>query len=123
MALLKLSELSGRQARTLSAGQTQLVAMARALVVAPDVLLLDEPTASLDPARVALVEQAVEAIRAERPMTLVWATHNLFQARRVSHRVAFLWNGKLVEAGATEDIFERPNDARTADFVNGRLVY
>jgi tungstate transport system ATP-binding protein len=123
MDLLDLAPLAERQARTLSAGQTQLVAMARALVVSPDVLLLDEPTGSLDPAHVALVERAVQTFRERRPMTIVWATHNLFQARRVAQRVAFLWNGKLIEAAETEAIFDRPGDPRTADFVNGRLVY
>src|SRR5207302_1652855 len=82
--------LAARQARTLSGGETQLVALARALVLDTDVLLLDEPTAHLDPARVARVEEALREAHRRRGATVVWATHNLFQARRVADRVALL---------------------------------
>jgi tungstate transport system ATP-binding protein len=123
LALLGLGGMAARNARKLSVGQTQLVAIARAIVLAPEVLLLDEPTSSLDPAHVELVETAARAVQADRPMTIVWSTHNLFQARRVADRVAFLWNGELIEAAPTEDIFERPTDRRTADFVKGRTVW
>lgn len=119
----RLGKVVSQSARTLSGGQTQLVALARAFVVSPDVLLLDEPTANLDPAHVALVEEAVRRLHAERPVTILWATHNLFQARRVAERVALLWNGKLIEVAATEQFFENPADQRTADFVQGKMIY
>lgn len=118
-----LSALAQQSALTLSGGQTQLVALARALVIEPDVLLLDEPTAHLDPAYVALVEDTIQQFRQERRMTVVWATHNLFQARRVADRTALLLNGQLVEVSGTEEFFARPCDSRTADFVQGRMVY
>lgn len=120
---LGLSKFALQSALTLSGGQTQLVALARALVIEPDVLLLDEPTAHLDPAHVALVEETIRQVRQERPMTVVWATHNLFQARRVADRTALLLNGQLVEVTPTEEFYTNPSDPRTADFVQGRMVY
>jgi tungstate transport system ATP-binding protein len=119
---LGLGELAGRAARTLSGGEAQLVALARALVLEPEVLLLDEPTAHLDPARVALVEAVVGDFR-RRGATVVWATHNLFQARRVARRVAFLLDGRLVEVAPAEEFFTAPRDPRTAAFVRGDMVY
>lgn len=119
----ELARLADQSAQTLSGGQVQLTALARALACEPDVLLVDEPTASLDPARVALVERALEAYSSERRPTIVWATHNLFQARRTSQRVCLLLDGSVVEAAPTEDFFEHPRDSRAADFVAGRMIY
>jgi tungstate transport system ATP-binding protein len=120
---LGIERLARQSAQTLSGGQVQLVALARALVIEPEVLLLDEPTANLDPARVALVEDVVREMRQRDTMTIVWATHNLFQARRVAGRVGLLWNGQLVEVGSTGQLFQSPSDPRTRDFVEGRAVY
>lgn len=118
-----LTKFASQAARTLSGGQTQLVALARALIVEPDILLLDEPTANLDPAHVEIVETTLRSIQAERQVTVVWATHNLFQARRVANRVALLWNGQLIEASESNSFFETPADPRTADFLQGRMIY
>jgi tungstate transport system ATP-binding protein len=120
---LSLLDLASQLAHVLSGGQMQLVALARALVVEPDVLLLDEPTAHLDPARVALLEEVVQEFQRQRQATLVWATHNLFQARRVAHRVALLLEGRLVEVAPTQTFFETPSDPRTAAFVQGKMIY
>ena len=120
---LGLTALAGRSARTLSGGEAQLVALARGLVLEPEVLLLDEPTAHLDPARVDRVEDVVRDLQDRRRTTVVWATHNLFQARRVAQRVAFLLDGQLVEVAPVEDFFEAPHDPRTAAFVRGEMVY
>ncbi len=120
---LGLGALAHRPGRALSGGEAQMVALARALVLEPEVLLLDEPTAHLDPARVALVEEVVREAHRRRQITVVWATHNLFQARRVAGRVAFLLDGRLVEAAATEEFFTAPRDPRSAAFVRGEMVY
>ena len=120
---LKLLSLAEQLARTLSGGQMQLVAVARALVLEPDVLVLDEPTANLDPAHVALVEEVIAETHRRRDATIIWTTHNLFQARRVAERVGLLLDGQLVEVAATDDFFNRPADPRTAAFVAGRMVY
>ena len=120
---LGLAALAGRAARTLSGGEVQLVALGQALVLEPEVLLLDEPTAHLDPARVVLAEEAVRDLHRRRGTTIVWATHNLFQARRLAQRVGFLLDGHLVETAAPEQFFTAPHDPRTAAFVRGEMVY
>jgi tungstate transport system ATP-binding protein len=108
---------------SLSAGEGQRVALARALVTRPDVLLLDEPTANLDPANVTIIEKALaQAMDTWQPAVLL-VTHNLFQARRVARRTGLLVSGRLVEAGETAQVFERPADPRTAAFVRGEMVY
>lgn len=120
---LGLTKIALQSAQTLSGGQVQLVALARALVIEPEVLLLDEPTAHLDPAHVALVEKTIRELQQERRTTIVWATHHLFQARRVAVRTALLLNGQLAEVAPTEEFFTHPSNPRTADFVQGRMVY
>jgi tungstate transport system ATP-binding protein len=125
-ALLERLGLSGcarQSAATLSGGQTQLAALARALVLAPEVLLLDEPTANLDPARVALVEEVIGEVRRRGGATIVWATHNLFQARRTADRVALLLDGRVVETAPVREFFEAPRDSRTAAFLRGEMMY
>jgi phosphate transport system ATP-binding protein len=106
-------------AARLSGGQQQRLCIARALAHAPDVLLLDEPTASLDPLATQHVEELVYALRAE--LTVVIVTHNLQQAARVSDRTAFLLAGRLVELEDTDRLFTAPQDARTEAFVTGRF--
>lgn len=103
----------------LSGGQQQLLCLARALAVGPDVLLLDEPTSSLDP----ISTEFVEAMLAELvpALTLIIVTHNLGQARRVSHRTMFFYEGQLVEHGPTDDVFERPTNPQTERYVTGRF--
>ncbi len=120
---LGLGRLTRHDARLLSGGQTQLVALARALVLEPEVLLLDEPTANLDPAYVVLVEEVIREVQAARGMTVVWATHNLFQARRVSHWVTLLLGGSVVEVAENSAFFAQPRDPRTAAFIQGKMVY
>ena len=103
----------------LSGGQQQLLCLARALAVEPDVLLLDEPTSSLDPVTTEMVEGLLR--RLAEHLTIVIVTHNLAQARRVAQTTAFLYNGILVEAGDTQQIFEAPNEPETVSYVSGRI--
>jgi tungstate transport system ATP-binding protein len=120
---LELARIASQPARSLSGGQVQLVALARALAVEPEVLLVDEPTAHLDPALVALIEGVIAERNRVQGTTVVWATHNLFQARRVAHRVGLLLDGELVEVAPTRIFFESPSDPRTAIFVRGEMIY
>jgi phosphate transport system ATP-binding protein len=103
----------------LSGGQQQLLCLARALAVGPEVLLLDEPTSSLDPISTERVEGLLRQLTPA--LTLIIVTHNLGQARRASHNTMFLYEGQLVEHGATEELFEHPKEARTEHYVTGRM--
>ncbi len=106
----------------LSGGEMQRVALARALILQPTVLLLDEPTANLDPYNVRLIEETVLRMNREQGTTVVLVTHNIFQARRMAHRVALLLEGRVVEVAPTPRFFQTPQDPRTAAFVRGELV-
>ncbi|MEF8877288.1 MAG: phosphate ABC transporter ATP-binding protein [Haloarculaceae archaeon] len=111
-----------RPARSLSAGEAQRVAFARALAVGPDVLLLDEPTSNLDPRNTAVIEEAVLAAR-DRDIAVVIATHDMQQAERIADRVAVLLDGTVIERGPADRVFEDPDDDRARQFVAGELVY
>ncbi|MHB8450881.1 MAG: phosphate ABC transporter ATP-binding protein [Mycobacteriales bacterium] len=103
----------------LSGGQQQLLCLARALAVGPEVLLLDEPTSSLDPISTAAIEGMIRGLAPA--LTVVIVTHNLAQARRVADRTAFFYQGHLIEAGPTDEVFERPQREETAHYVTGRI--
>jgi tungstate transport system ATP-binding protein len=118
-----LQHLARQRARTLSGGEAQRVALARAIVLQPDVLLLDEPTANLDPYNVGLIEEIVTSLNREQGTTLVLVTHNVFQAKRLAQRVALMLESQIVEIAGVEAFFESPQDPRTAAFVRGEMVY
>src|SRR5256714_13282312 len=103
----------------LSGGQQQRLCIARAVAPQPEILLLDEPTASLDPAGTQRIEELVQDLK--REFTVVIVTHNLQQAARVSEYTAFFYLGELIETGPTEDIFTTPRDERTDAYVTGRF--
>jgi phosphate transport system ATP-binding protein len=103
----------------LSGGQQQLLCLARALAIDPDVLLLDEPTSSLDPVATESIEALIRELVPR--LTVVIVTHNLAQARRVSDQVVFLNKGRLVEHGDTKKVFENPAEEETANYVTGRF--
>jgi phosphate transport system ATP-binding protein len=108
-----------RRADTLSAGQQQRLCIARALAVQPDVLLMDEPCASLDPIATARVEDLLGDLRSR--YTIVIVTHNMQQAARVSDRTGFFLAGQLVEIDDTDAIFTAPGDPRTEDYITGKF--
>jgi phosphate transport system ATP-binding protein len=103
----------------LSGGQQQLLCLARALAVAPDVILLDEPTSSLDPVATESIEALVRTLVPK--LTVIIITHNLAQARRVADRTIFLNKGRMVEHGDTQQVFEDPAEEETANYVSGRF--
>lgn len=106
-------------ALALSGGQQQRLCIARALATSPRVLLLDEPTASLDPASTQSVEQLVRELRGE--VTIIIVTHNMQQAARISDRTAFFLAGDLVEMAPTNTLFTSPSDPRTEAYITGRF--
>jgi tungstate transport system ATP-binding protein len=118
-----LTHLAHAQARTLSGGEMQRVALARAMVLQPEVLLLDEPTASLDPYNVSMIESIILDLNRSRGTTIVLVTQNVFQARRLAQRVLLLLGGQDIELATAERFFEAPADSRTAAFVRGDMVY
>jgi phosphate transport system ATP-binding protein len=103
----------------LSGGQQQLLCLARALAVDPEVLLLDEPTSSLDPIATESIEALISTLTPK--ITVVIVTHNLAQARRIADSTIFLYQGRMVEHGDTEQVFENPAHEETAHYVGGRF--
>lgn len=120
---VSMLELSQAHPRTLSGGEAQRVALARALVLEPRILILDEPTANLDPANVRIIEGLVREQHQQARTTTIMVTHNIFQARRVATRVVFFLNGELIEDAPVTRFFEDPRDPRTEAFISGDLVY
>lgn len=118
-----LKSLAHAMAQKLSGGEMQRVALARALVIDPQVLLLDEPTANLDPYNVGLIEEIVREHNHARGTTIVLVTHNVFQAKRLAQCVGLMLGGKLIEIQNTSAFFDSPSDPRTAAFVRGEMVY
>lgn len=107
-------------AASFPAGVRARIQLARALAGKPEILLLDEPCALLDPAATELFEQAILGLAGR--CTVVVATHNLAQASRVSQRLAFLWEGRIEEYGPTHRVFQRPIRAITEDYLSGRAI-
>jgi phosphate transport system ATP-binding protein len=103
----------------LSGGQQQLLCLARALAIEPEVLLLDEPTSSLDPVATESIEALIRTLVPR--LTVVIVTHNLAQARRISDQTVFLNKGRLVEHAQTKQLFENPAQEETAHYVTGRF--
>lgn len=118
-----MKELTFRRADTLSGGEAQRVAIARAVAFEPELLLLDEPTANLDPGNIELIEGIITTLAKTKGITVVMVTHNVFQARRIADQVIFINQGEIVEMGTTEKIFTEPDHNSTRLFVEGKMVY
>jgi tungstate transport system ATP-binding protein len=119
---LGLTPLAHAPAQSLSGGEIQRVALARALAFDPEVLLLDEPTANLDPRNVRLVESLIRERQASG-VTVVLATHQIFQARRLADRAVLLLDGQVIESGPTAQLLDHAADPRTRAFLSGDMVY
>jgi molybdopterin-binding protein len=109
LALVRLEGVEKRQAKKLSGGEQQRVSLARALVLDRELLLLDEPTVNLDPKNVSIIEESIQRVNQERNITIVLATHNMFQAETISERVALLIDGTIKQIGTNQDVFGKSN--------------
>jgi tungstate transport system ATP-binding protein len=121
LTLVGLEHAAERPARRLSTGEQQRLALARALAREPDVLFLDEPTASLDPASTKAIEDIIRAV-SQRGIKVVLSTHDLGEARRLAGEVVLLHRGRLVETAAAPDFFDAPRTDEARRFVAGELL-
>lgn len=103
----------------LSGGQQQRLCIARAIAVEPEVILMDEPASAIDPVGTAKIEELIEELKTR--YTIVIVTHNMQQAARVSDFTAFFFEGNIVEFGVTTEIFTRPRNKQTEDYITGRF--
>ena len=108
-----------RSGQSLSGGQQQRLCIARALAVQPSVLLMDEPTSALDPISTGWIEELIQKLKNQ--VTVVFVTHNMQQAARVSDRIAFFLNGELIELNKTSWFFTKPQHAKSEDYITGRF--
>ncbi len=115
----EVKERLNKSASGLSGGQQQRLCIARAIAMKPDVLLMDEPTSALDPIATAKVEELMDGLK--QHYTVVIVTHSMQQAARISDRTAFFLMGELVEVGNTEEIFSKPQNQKTEDYITGRF--
>jgi tungstate transport system ATP-binding protein len=120
-ALLGLGSLGNRPARKLSGGEQQRLALARALAKEPDVLLLDEPTASLDPAATKAIEDVIRTV-ALRGIKVVMSTHDLGEAKRLAGEIVLMHRGRVIESGPAEAFFSAPKTEEARRFINGELL-
>ena len=119
---VRLSGFEKRKARKTSSGEQQRIALARAFLLDSHVLLLDEPTANLDPNSAAIIEKAIISKKSTQRI-IVMATHNLSQARRMADEIVHLYNGNIVEIAKPEDFLDNPKSEITRKFVNGELDF
>jgi len=118
-----LKDKSHQKAVTLSGGEAQRVAIGRAIIIRPEVLFLDEPTANLDPANISMIEELIKYARDNYELTVMIITHNMFQAKRLSDNTVFMLNGKVVEFNSTENLFTRPQNYETKAFIEGKMIF
>jgi len=120
---LGIKDLLKQKSNTLSGGEAQRVALARALVFKPRVLLLDEPTANLDPHNIKIIENMVTKYAEEEKPAVVWITHNHFQSKRVGHRICLMEDGDIIEINDNDTFFNRPEQPKTRAFLSGEMFY
>ena len=117
-----LSPLIDRNVNLLSGGEKQRVCLLRAMALNPQVLILDEPTQSLDPANIKIIEANIKSY-IEQDGTVIIVTHNLFQAQRLSTKLGVIVDGRLIETGPTDKLFSNPESKQTEDFLSGKIIF
>ncbi len=123
LELVGLREQQKQRAATLSGGEAQRLALARAMIYKPRVLFLDEPTTNLDPANVAMIEKLLDYFKSEYSTTIVIVTHNMHQAKRLADDAVFMLEGGIIEKGEAARMFENPAEVKTRDFIAGVMIY
>jgi len=116
-----LEQFKDENATVLSSGQRQRLSLARALAIEPEILLLDEPTTNLDPENTKIIENAIISLSKNTKMLIVFVTHNIFQAKRLSDEVIFMYNGKVLEQSSRDDFFSEPKTEIAMRFITGQL--
>ncbi len=122
LAAVRLSDFEKRRAKKLSGGEQQRIALARAFLLDSNVLLLDEPTANLDPNSALIIEKAIVS-KKNNQRIIIMATHNLNQARRMADEIVHIHDGEIVEVANPDDFFENPKSEVTRKFINGELDF
>jgi tungstate transport system ATP-binding protein len=122
LATVRLSGFEKRHAKKLSGGEQQRIALTRAFLLDSNVLLLDEPTANLDPNSATIIEKAIVGKKSSQRI-IIMATHNLNQARRIADEIIHIHNGEIVEVANSEEFFEKPKSEITRKFINGELDF
>lgn len=122
MESLDIRSLRDQKAWTLSGGETQKVALARAIVINPSLLLLDEPTANIDPGSILVMEENIKRFHEQGNSTVIIVTHNLQQGKRLCNDIAFIHKGEIIESGSVDDIFNHPKNTLTEKFIAGEIL-
>lgn len=123
LELVGLTDKKSQNALSLSIGEIQRIGIARAIVIEPEVLFLDEPTASLDPHSTTIIEETINKLRKHNRLTIIMVTHNIFQAKRLADHVLFMYDGGIVDHGPNREFFEKPKDERAYRFITGQMVF
>ncbi|SCY61980.1 ABC transporter ATP-binding protein [Alkaliphilus peptidifermentans] len=119
---MDLVEIRNQKSWTLSGGEAQKVALARAIIFNPSLLILDEPTANIDPSSIAIMEKIIKKSNQENGTTVIIVTHNLQQANRICKDVGFMYRGELIEIGSKEKVIRNPENVLTRDFIKGEIL-
>ncbi len=122
MSRFHLEEFAKKKPHQLSSGERKKVAIAQALITEPAMIILDEPTASIDPEVSLFIEQYLQSLRSSNKMIILISTHDLFQAKRLADSVTLLYKGTVIEHGDKKAIFESPKNEITRKFVNGDII-